>query len=285
MEDWQAVRRGRWFALEDGKQAPVGDGLGLLRVVDLGEVNLVSGAVGACDPFVRLDACPTWVTVKPGRYPVKLTIADVSPDHDGSDLVEAFVTLLVDPQAEEVHREMLEAESWGGIGVDAGIVCFVDADAARRATESFDRWDDLVEGPGGWFERLDDPEHFGPGRANVPLPGLDDGSNVVMCHSGWGDGIYPVVAGYDAAGQVVAVHIDLQVTGGSTARPVEPAMGRTGPTARTKAYANAIMLIPAFIFIALGLWRQWPAEVVAIGTLLCMVPGWAFSLWKGWVKW
>jgi len=33
----------------------------------------------------------------------------------------------------------------------------------------------------------------------------------VLAHSGWGDGGYPVISGYDAAGVLVAVHIDLYV--------------------------------------------------------------------------
>ena len=33
----------------------------------------------------------------------------------------------------------------------------------------------------------------------------------MIIHSGWGDGTYPLIGGYDANGELVAVHIDLFV--------------------------------------------------------------------------
>jgi Protein of unknown function (DUF4241) len=58
---------------------------------------------------------------------------------------------------------------------------------------------------------MDDPAHIRAGIANLPLPLARDGENLVLFHSGWGDGVYPVVGGYDAAGKLVAVHVDLLV--------------------------------------------------------------------------
>lgn len=283
-EDWAAIRawldaRGGWFALAAGQRVPVGPRWGVLSVVDLGALNLPTGALGACDPFVFLEGCPAWVQLPPGRYPVRLTIADLSAAQDGSDVVEAYVTLLVDPAAEEVRREVLD----GGIGVDAGTVAFVDAGSARAAYAGFDGWEALVEGPGGWFARMDDPAHLGPGRANLPLPGVDDGGNVVLCHSGWGDGIYDVVVGYDAQDRVVRVHIDLDVVAAPSPPRAAPPPQR-GPTERTRLQALAVMLPGTFAILGLGLARGWPVEV-AIGAVLAWT---AFSYavaWRlGWVN-
>lgn len=42
-------------------------------------------------------------------------------------------------------------------------------------------------------------------------PGAGDGENVVLSHSGWGDGFYPVVTTHDAEGRLLGVHLDLLV--------------------------------------------------------------------------
>lgn len=59
-----------------------------------------------------------------------------------------------------------------------------------------------------WFSRLDDPEHIRPGLANIPLPLAQDSANIVIIHSGWGEGIYPVIGRYAEDGRLVRIHID-----------------------------------------------------------------------------
>ena len=39
------------------------------------------------------------------------------------------------------------------------------------------------------------------------------GENVILAHSGWGDGVYPLLQTLDADGRLTGVHIDLQVVG------------------------------------------------------------------------
>lgn len=268
--------RDKWFALAAGERVPVGARWGVLSVVDLGELNLPSGELGACDPYVFLDGCEAWLTLPPGRYPVKVSVADLSPQQDGSDRVEAYVTLLVDPDAEEARQETLQGSDWGGVGVDAGTVCFVDADAARRAFEVVHDWEAVVEGPNGWFERMNDPNHLGSGFANVLLPGLTDGSNLVMCHSGWGDGIYPVVVGYDEKGRVVRVHIDLGVIGAPRQAPT-PAAPPPAPTEAMKLKAVALMSIGSFVLMAVGLALRWPVELI-VGAVLAWT-ALAYGVW------
>jgi hypothetical protein len=55
------------------------------------------------------------------------------------------------------------------------------------------------------------PKHIRAGLANIPLPLATDGANLILSHSGWGDGFYPVIGGYDVDGRLIAVHIDLLV--------------------------------------------------------------------------
>lgn len=41
--------------------------------------------------------------------------------------------------------------------------------------------------------------------------GAAGGENLVLTHSGWGDGFYPVITTHDAEGRLLGVHLDLLV--------------------------------------------------------------------------
>jgi hypothetical protein len=171
------------------------------------------------NPFVQLPA---------GRYPVRITIADVSKELDGSHLREAYASVVLGSAAEAslgVLLPMLEGEQPGdpvrgnpgdaSVFVDAGTACFVDDAALLTGMPPEDAWPELFESDAAdcWFARMDDPAHIRSGIANILLPQATDGANMILFHSGWGDGSYPLVGGYDANGNLVAVHIDFQVVG------------------------------------------------------------------------
>ncbi len=65
-----------------------------LAVVQLGELHVPSGVLGAVDPFVTLDS-PLTTSIPPGTHPVYVTIADVSDSLDGSHLREAYLRVRV----------------------------------------------------------------------------------------------------------------------------------------------------------------------------------------------
>ena len=51
---------------------------------------------------------------------------------------------------------------------------------------------------------------------NTTVLGIDKiriGENVVLSHSGWGDGFYPVVTTHAGDGTLLGVHVDLLVAG------------------------------------------------------------------------
>ena len=77
-----------------------------------------------------------------------------------------------------------------------------------------ERWhDDVFDNPEpeSWFNRMDDPQHIRAGLANIRLPLASDGANIIIIHSGWGDGVYPLVGGYTCEGRLIRVHIDFMV--------------------------------------------------------------------------
>jgi hypothetical protein len=227
--DWppegDEARYGPWLALADGAEVRTTDGRPWrLSVVDCGDLVLPKGQLIACDLFSNLDEAldgPS-VPVPPGTYPVRVTLADVSGKRNGSHMREAYVSLLLGggPEVRRAYQF--------GVSVDAGAVCFVDAAAVRSAMPPkerasapnawWDTWAEITMGWGrrrnkrdSWAGRMSDPQHIRAGLANIPLPLGQAGENIVLAHSGWGDGGYPVIAGFAADGTPVAVHIDLYI--------------------------------------------------------------------------
>ena len=52
-----------------------------------------------------------------------------------------------------------------------------------------------------WFSLMDSPDHLVAGSATIVLPMATAGENVVLTHSGWGDGVFPVLCTVDARGR------------------------------------------------------------------------------------
>ena len=218
-----------WKALaSDGERVAVGDEEYVLSMISCGELTLPSGKLVACDPFACLQkGGNVYVSVPPGRYPVYVTLADVSDEYDGSHIREAYASLVFAnwPEVErkiiaqnEQGGEWLETDgnSYRGFPVDAGTACFVDDEATEKAMPADDTWlEELFENGSDddWFHRMDDPQHIRGGIANIPLPLAQNNENIVIFHSGWGDGVYPVIGGYDEAGEFVAIHIDFMIVG------------------------------------------------------------------------
>jgi hypothetical protein len=220
MLDWRD--HDTWKALADGVVYDDEGESVELRTFDCGELIVPVGRLMICDPYTveiftsesieldeRLlpDNFPPLLPIQPGRYPVKATIADVSGKLDWSHPRNAYVTLFL-TQADEVRRAPLPIyKFWGdhlGIGVDCGTVCLVDAGVlttdllARIEDEELPYWDDC----------LNEADHIAYGVANLDLPGLVGKANMIIATSGWGDGLYPIIGGYDAAGKLVRVHVD-----------------------------------------------------------------------------
>lgn len=215
-----------WSAERDQQLVATDKGNRFTWVVDCGSLVLPSGRLVACDPFAFLQARDNpFVPVARGEYPVTVTLADVSEHLDRSHVREAYATLRL-ADGKESHRRVLplaregeprpvlaEGESMG-FPVDAGTSCLVDDLAVQECMPSPDTWyAELFDNSRDdcWFQRMDDPQHIRAGIANIRLPHARNGENIVIIHSGWGDGVYPVVGSYDASGRLLAVPIDFLV--------------------------------------------------------------------------
>jgi hypothetical protein len=202
------------------------DGPRFLWSVKCGILTLVSGKLVACDPFAFMSAGNNpHVLVPPGKYPVSVTLADVSEGQDRTHVREAYATVTISEGA-ETHRKVLPLARAGkerpelpggefiGFGVDAGTACFVDDESTATCMPERATWlKDLFENerPDSWFNLMDDPAHIRDGLANIELPLAQNDENIIIIHSGWGDGTYPVVGSFDASGRLLAVHIDFFV--------------------------------------------------------------------------
>jgi len=200
----------------------------LLTKVSCGTLKLPSGKLVCCDPFTGMNKNENpFINVPTGEFIVVVTLADVSPELDGSHYREAYASIIFDENAQEMHRksltpaiageqseEVLNEGEFIGFSVDAGTACFVDAESLKEGMPDEDSWfDDLFDCSEEkcWFELMDDPKHIREGIANIELPTSKQNNNLILFHSGWGDGTYPVIGGYDASGNLIAVHIDFFV--------------------------------------------------------------------------
>lgn len=207
-----------WQALADGKEIEVRNTPYVLSVVDCGDLVMPTGLLAVCDPFAMMQVSGNpAIQLPPGRYPVKVTLADVSGLRDGSHVREAYASLILSGEPEASRQEMpLLNTTYNAFGVDAGTACFVDEGALAGAMPPEEEWEDLFENVSetAWFNRMDDPNEIREGLANIILPLAQNGENIVLIHSGWGDGAYGLVGSYDIHGNLTAVHIDFGVVGG-----------------------------------------------------------------------
>jgi hypothetical protein len=174
----------------------------------IGNLQLPTGALVACDPFVAMDAQPLTVLLPRGTFPVVLRIAQIANDQRVAfasirlkeDAPVRWKMLLVGNQ----DASTLKNDEIFDYGVDAGTGCFMDKsaatalDQAMRANAEF--YETLIAEmektythTWSWLDMK-----FGEG-------------NLIAFSSGYGDGAYATYAGYNANGELCAVVTDFGV--------------------------------------------------------------------------
>lgn len=190
---------------------------GVIHVADGGELDLPTGRVVACDPFVYLgtgDIEPFTVTVAPGRYRVEAAVATLTrPDEAPSDRPHRRVAAarLVVRDEPTVSWELalcpgqdpadLGDDEFYGYGVDAGTGCFYDAAAEQGFPEA-------QEDEGALWDAFEDSD-WSEGPHLIRSPGT--GHTLAAFTSGWGDGAYPTWTGRGADGEVTCFVTDFFV--------------------------------------------------------------------------
>lgn len=197
----------------------------VLSTVECGYLKISTGKLLACDPFAFMQPKDNaFIKVPCGKYKVVVTLADVSGKMDGSHIREAYATIrFKDGRGDIVYAEMSgdggkiftdgwDADSLKGFPVDAGTGCFGDAGNIELYMSKIDDWyNELFENENSncWFSIMDNKDHIRDGIANITLPGAVD-ENIVIFHSGWGDGVYSIFAEVKNS-ELHAIHIDFGV--------------------------------------------------------------------------
>jgi hypothetical protein len=187
------------LAFQDG--ATIADGQGTLatmRVQSLGELVAPSGQIIACDPLTAIEPAPFAQRIAPGRYPVLASLAALA---NGDQRVACAMLRLSDApvvrwemaRLEGQERVALQTGEFFGYSIDAGVGCFMDAQAATALDARYDSDESYDE---ALIDAMEANRAQQLDYANVTLDELS-GVNVVMFESGWGDGVYISYWGFD----------------------------------------------------------------------------------------
>lgn len=155
-----------------------------LRLVALGRLQLTTGRLVATDPIVFADREPFTARLPRGSFPV-----EVCAVRRGQDEQVAWARLVLDAGTVERWTPLrLAGEERSAYPVDAGLACFMDAEAALAMEADLgDPQELLLAALDG--APLGTVVSVGKGKANVAL-----------FRSGAGDGLYAAWLGVGAAG-------------------------------------------------------------------------------------
>jgi hypothetical protein len=184
----------------------------VLRRRSVGNLELPTGRLIACDPLDHPDSDPFAHRLPPGSYPVKLVVADM---RDETHLAYAIIELGDQParrwqlalaEGEEAPKKEGEGE---GYQVLSSVGCFMDAAVAQRlvnywevVTEEED--DELLRDLRGQLRKQ---RKWGAGYANIGAAQL--GANIIAFEAG--EGYFPTYLGFDEQGHLTRVVTDFQV--------------------------------------------------------------------------
>jgi len=191
------------------------------RIIEAGALTILSNHICASDPFVALGDTPPFTELVPnGEHRVRLAVGDFP--FSGYRVAFARVDFSSEPAvrwqlATTAGQDLatLKPDELFGYGVDAGTGAFYDPQAGDAARAL------LTENPDAWQRWQSDGEANGEkmiGPYSFLLSVALGKANVVMFHSGWGDGFYASYFGYDAAGNVTALVTDFATVDWRTAR-------------------------------------------------------------------
>lgn len=184
---------------------------------DVGDLILTSGKVIAADALIRIAEVPFDLNLKPGHYPVTLSIANyisrkservayamLSVSEKTPIRWEKATYLLNLPEYEYSDPILPNEYEFYGYGVGSGTGSFMDREIEQILLDT-----DLEED--GWWYRLDELLDRSSRRtwswANMCV-NEKSGANIIAFSSGLGDGTYPSYFGYDEKNEVSKIITD-----------------------------------------------------------------------------
>ncbi|MDM9581333.1 MULTISPECIES: DUF4241 domain-containing protein [unclassified Nostoc] len=199
-------------AFQTGQRLNTRFGIFILNPYKIGKLNLTSGKLIACDPLVFPGTDPFSPNFKTGCYPVFLSIAR---NLNNEEPMVAYAMVQISEvtavrwelatRVGEKLSDLKEGEGFFGYGVDSGIGCFMDADAAQIIINN--TWETEI------YEHtlackldnlLEEENSLGVMLANMCVNEFNK-ANVIAFATALGDGFYYTYFGYDTNNNVVNV--------------------------------------------------------------------------------
>lgn len=187
----------------------------------VGDLILTSGKLLAWDLLmIPDDRYFVKKSLKPGRYPVVISVADFQP---AGDTRIACATVLVGNgptvswELAAINNPDTETtEDINYYGVDSGTGSFMDVDSAKilaplvweqSGSDGQDKFEEFCDKVLAEMEKHSLGKYGGARWANMKVSASTE-TNVVTFSSGWGDGGYASFWGYDALGDLTCLVTD-----------------------------------------------------------------------------
>ncbi len=198
-----------------------------LTYLSLGDVSIPTGQIIVCDPLVYFhDSLPLVRKVKPGKYPVTVCLAKTKNSGNRYAVVKLEFSKSIASKWElatvdgQDISDLKDEDDFFGFSVDAGLGSFMDLQTRHYFKEFDDSF--MKQHPNG---NIYTDLFAGEFKKNAIEPNnpLDAGDwinfylpnkpelNVVMFHSGFGDGVYPSYWGIDNDGEICNLIVDFGV--------------------------------------------------------------------------
>ncbi len=188
----------------------------------VGNVDFPSGRVIVADPLCYLFGDHVIAPVLKLRIPCGSYPAEVSICRNENIGIRMCTARLRIKDTRAVRYELAESEEdsaafkasdgvMHGFPVDAGMMCFIDADAAENYAKFLEKWH--KENPGknhyddyfaAFFEESDNklPAYQREGGDFIEWTNPDTNERMVQISSGFGDGFYQSFWGFDESGEI-----------------------------------------------------------------------------------
>ena len=192
-------------------------------ILDIGEVNLPTGEILACDPLVELGEAKTFLQKTPiGKFPVKICVVPSKEYGDRYACVKVEFNknkpVVYELAVTGNEKEMDEAreDEFYGFGVDAGMGCVADKKSQNEYSKYWKKLEEKEEADNPYddifeelleesFKKFPKYQRNCGDWANFIIPNTN--LNIPIFASGWGDGDYPCYFGYDEKGELCGFYI------------------------------------------------------------------------------
>ncbi len=201
-------------AFKDGTAVLTADGEKMVNVVSIGEMDIQSGKVIACDVLVFFNVKPFSQNIPPGTYPVKLAVLDTNGAKRNALAAIVFsekpAVRWENAKPDQTEQESEENEVFA-YGVDSGTGSFLDSESGReflqllgKDTPAAKALDDHIV-----TELTKTRKATGVDWAKITAPGIK--GSFFIFGSGEGDGAYTSYFGFDETGNVTMLVTDFGI--------------------------------------------------------------------------